>query len=478
MNKLRPLLIVLVISLVTMLTQSGAFVTNTGSKDNLFVWVSSASNSTANYTRVSHPLVNNNDASLLFVTPSYGVGGTSATPIYYNRGAGVYYNNSTGIWEIFNEDSSLMSNSLNAAFHVVAKSPGPSTFTHVSAAANISAAVTYINHPLTNNNSNARLFITHTLNGPGGTLYTNYTNKVLGVFYSNSENKWAIFFQDQSAMQPDLAFNVYVAFSGSTTFTHTSAGNEGHITTLNHIALNNNPWARIMVTQNYSLSNVYNNHHIGVWYDFSIGRWTIFNQDLTIMSTGAGFNINIVDDANDVVSQDLVNGSFEVESGVDNTSSIPQGWFSSNPAQGERLCNLYGISPDVAFGGDCALVMVGAPSTSATFAQTLRPPGGTNTIAMSALVRGVNQTGGGTIFARVFLTNGTRGILRLSSTDINAGTYAWRYLTATRTFPSTIQRVRISIVTQEPTGTLYVDNVRLSAYNSSIRQEAPLIPMP
>jgi hypothetical protein len=142
------------------------------------------------------------------------------------------------------------------------------------------------------------------------------------------------------------------------------------------------------------------------------------------------------------------------------------------------LCNLYGISPDVAFGGDCALVMVGAPSTSATFAQTLRPPGGTNTIAMSALVRGVNQTGGGTIFARVFLTNGTRGILRLSSTDINAGTYAWRYLTATRTFPSTIQRVRISIVTQEPTGTLYVDNVRLSAYNSSIRQEAPLIPMP
>ncbi|MCU0499698.1 MAG: hypothetical protein MUF87_20295 [Anaerolineae bacterium] len=477
MKKLRIFLFLTILATASMLVQGGGG-SSAIPKDNMFAWTSLSGNVTANYTTVDHLLTNANDQARLFVTPSYGVGGTSNPAIYYNRGHGVWYNNITSRWTIFNQDSIAMSSAINAAFHVEVRSPSANTFNHVSTASNISAAVTYIDHPLTNNTPSALVFITPTLTANGITY--NYTNKALGVFYSNSQNKWAIFFQDQSAMATDLAFNVYVLNAGGSTYIH-EATTASYITTLNHPMLNNNPFARMTVTQNYTPNGVYNDHQIGVWYNSGSGRWTVFNQDISPMTIGAAFNINILEDNTEVVRQDLLNGSFEVESGVDNSFSVPQGWFASNTSLGYRFCNLYGVFLNASYAGDCTLVMVGAPSNSATFAQTYRPPVGSNRTAveMSAMVRGIGQASGATIFARVFFTNGGRGILRLSSTDINAGTYAWKYIYAQRDFGQAIQRVRISIVTQDPTGTLYVDNVRLETYNPTLRgDEAPLIPMP
>jgi hypothetical protein len=78
----------------------------------------------------------------------------------------------------------------------------PAILRHVSSAANISAATTYIDHPLLNNNPSARLVVTH--------VYSTYHDKVIGVFYSGSADKWGIFNEDQSAMPQNLQFNVLV----------------------------------------------------------------------------------------------------------------------------------------------------------------------------------------------------------------------------------------------------------------------------
>ncbi|MCU0499699.1 MAG: hypothetical protein MUF87_20300 [Anaerolineae bacterium] len=472
MKKFRILLLILMLSTFSMLVQGGS--SSRLPKDNIFGWVVTSVNNT-NFTTLDHPLTNGNTKALLFVTPAYGLGGVSGTPSYYNRGHGVWYNNATSRWTIFNQDQSLIGNALNAAFHVEVRSPSSNTFTHVSTGSNIAGSLTYIDHPLTNNGPNRLVFITPTLTANGITY--NYTNQPLGVFYSNSQNKWAVFNQDNSTMAANLAFNVYVLLeTNSTAYIHTNTVSS-YITTLNHPLLNNNPFARMIVTQRF---NVYNNHHIGVWYNNVSGRWTIFNQDNDTMFVGASFNVNILEDNSEPVRQNLVNGSFEVESGVDNNVAIPQGWFASNTAQGYRQCNVYGTLLNVSYGGDCALVMKGAPGLSATFAQTYRPQVGSNhtAVRMSAMIEGLQQSGGGTIFARVFFTNGGRGILRLSSTEINDGTYGWKFIYAERDFGQAIQRVRISIVTQDPTGRLYVDNVRLETYNPTLRNTDELIPMP
>jgi len=42
------------------------------------------------------------------------------------------------------------------------------------------------------------------------------------------------------------------------------------------------------------LSGVYNNHPIGVWYDGT--EWTIFNEDIDTIATGASFNVLVAGD--------------------------------------------------------------------------------------------------------------------------------------------------------------------------------------
>ena len=73
-----------------------------------------------------------------------------------------------------------------------------------------------------------------------------------------------------------------------TVFTHQckSSNTKGHITYLNNPALNNNPNAIIIVTQEYG---TYNANEVGVWY--TKGKWTIFNQNRKPMPKTAKFNV-------------------------------------------------------------------------------------------------------------------------------------------------------------------------------------------
>ncbi|MCW9036526.1 T9SS type A sorting domain-containing protein [Altibacter sp.] len=168
----------------------------------------------------------------------------------------------------------------------------PHMFVHTANAGNIASAVTYIDHPGLNNNPTAKILVTHNWNPSNGTGV--YNDKKTGAFYSTTQNKWCVFNEDNSAMQPDVSFNIYIA-QGTEAFTHISnAGNQGTSTAytiLNDPALNGNPNATALLTTYWNANGVYNDHNYGFWYDDTPGtdHWIIYAEDLTAIPTDAAF---------------------------------------------------------------------------------------------------------------------------------------------------------------------------------------------
>lgn len=172
------------------------------------------------------------------------------------------------------------------------------TFIHKATPANISCGsdhCTIINHPLTNNNPSAILFVTQSWKETDG--YVPNPTEV-GVFYKNG--KWGIVNEDQSAMPEDRAFNVQVMSEGSRVFKHeTSLANlypgSEHITAINHPSVNEGALRFLLVTRNHgtTLTNLFP-HEVGVWYDDEAEWWTIFSEDKVDMPVGLVYNVQSV----------------------------------------------------------------------------------------------------------------------------------------------------------------------------------------
>jgi hypothetical protein len=74
----------------------------------------------------------------------------------------------------------------------------------------------------------------------------------------------------------------------------TSATISGSHLYINNAQTNGQRQAILLVTQNWNPNGqggTYNNHPVGVWYDASVGEWTIFNEDGAAMPPGASFNV-------------------------------------------------------------------------------------------------------------------------------------------------------------------------------------------
>ena len=170
----------------------------------VFVHKATTGNTSGHITTIDYPLTNNKPNAILLVTPNWNPGGVGGT--YNNHPIGVYY--AGGKWRIFNQD--LVNMPSDAAFNVIVPRPGPgeAVFVHQASAANTIAHVTFINHPLTNNNPTALVLVTPNWN-PGGVGGT-YNKHPIGVYYDTIDNKWAIFNQDSEFIQIGAAFNVFV----------------------------------------------------------------------------------------------------------------------------------------------------------------------------------------------------------------------------------------------------------------------------
>jgi len=254
-----------------------------------FVHQATAANISGNYTVIDHPLINGNPNAIVFVTQNWNPGNVGGT--YNNHNIGIWYSSSQQKWAIFNQDLAAMP--VDAAFNVLVQVPQSDVFVHKATSANSSGHVTRIDHPLSNNDPNAIVFVTPNWN-PGGVGGT-YNNHNIGVYYAGSPiNKWSIFNQDIATMPNDAAFNVLIPHPDASVFVHkaTAANTSGHITTIDYPLTNNKPNAILLVTPNWNPGNVggtYNNHPIGVYY--AGGKWRIFNQDLVNMPSDAAFNV-------------------------------------------------------------------------------------------------------------------------------------------------------------------------------------------
>jgi hypothetical protein len=258
-----------------------------------FVHTATAGNITANWTAIDHPLTNNNPNAIVLVTQNWNPGGSVGT--YNDHPIGVWYYSTIGKWAIFNQDNTS-SMPTGADFNVLIPPTGADVFVHTATAANIAGHYTYIDHPLTNENPNAMVLVTQNWN-PGGSVGT-YNDHPIGVWYSSSAKKWAVFNQDFAAMPTGADFNVLIATTDSAAFVHTAtaANIAGNSTYIDHSLTNDNPNAIVFVTPNWNPGGVggtYNDHPIGVWYSHGAKKWAIFNQDLASMPAGAAFNVLI-----------------------------------------------------------------------------------------------------------------------------------------------------------------------------------------
>ncbi len=267
---------------------------------NSHVHIATVENISHNYTLIDHHDINGNPEIILIATHNWSDPGHAN--IYNNHHIGVWYNASRGKWAVFNQDQTAMP--VGAAFNLSILSRTNWSFIHPVTRSNTVSHSTYIDNPLTNGKPNVAVFVTPLFMirfspplSPGI-----YNNHALGVWYDTIASKWAIFNQDRAEMPFGGLFNVEIVSPENypSFYEHVIY----HVATSSNTRLNysyfsilngdNTPEMGLIVTQNYNprgRGGAYNNHAVGLFYKADIGRWAVYNEDLTPMPIGAGFNV-------------------------------------------------------------------------------------------------------------------------------------------------------------------------------------------
>lgn len=165
-------------------------------------------------------------------------------------------------------------------------------FVHVATAANSPSGEHYtiLDHPLLNGRPDAKLLITQNWKPPGGSGVFN--DHPVAVYYRVGFARWTIENQDVGTMPLGAAFNVWVpADRPGGPFVHTTTGPNTTLnyTHLDHPFLNGFPGTGRPLAVTVIAPHTLFPHDVGVWYDESVDRWTIFNQDQQAMPAGVSF---------------------------------------------------------------------------------------------------------------------------------------------------------------------------------------------
>jgi hypothetical protein len=434
---------------------------------NSFLHSSVPANNVSNWTLFQSPLTNNNPNAVVFYTHNWNPDGdpSGTTEVTYPQG--VWYDGAK--WSLFNQDQTIPFVA-NTYFNIVAQGLGGNVFIHTSEVSNISIDATIIDHPLTNNNPNVILFVA--ANWTASSVYHNHS---LGVYYSPTLQKWMIFNEDGINMQPFVAFNVIVKETDATTFVHTKVAGDGvyseGYTALSNPYLDNNPYAQIIVTQQYG---VYNDSEVGVWYDQPTGKWFIYNEDLTVIPEGTKFNVHITSYAWDNTNL-LVNSGFEVPG---EAPSQPINWETKDKTK--RKCDNIALGKEVSFAGECAMSIKGKPG----FNSQLKQAGAVSTTDTNATFHGhftgKNVSGGLKATAKLALSNGTTQKIALDSAMLNSGTYELE-IHQNATLPTNAVAYNVKVKLVAPVGKVLVDEMGLyvspvlrSAETAGIAEPLPL----
>jgi len=253
-------------------------------------------NTAGGSTYIDHPFTNNNPNAIVSITQNWNPGGIGGVP--NDHVLGLWYYHGFEKWGLYNQDGAPMPE--GASFNVSVPSLESAEFVHLADTVNTTAWATYVDHPLSNDNPHALLFVNQNWN-PGGGAGGIFNDHSLGVWYSHGLSRWTVVNQDSADIPVGASFNVSIPAADASTFVHGATAETITLnwTTINHPITDGNPNAVVHVTQNHNPSGVggvSNDHTIGVWYDGA--RWAIFNQDHAAMPVGAFFNVSIpADDA-------------------------------------------------------------------------------------------------------------------------------------------------------------------------------------
>ena len=170
---------------------------------------------------------------------------------------------------------------------------GPS-YVHLNSSSNCVSDYTLLNSLAIGNNTSDIIIFSH-LWGVNNT-HNEYMLKSCGLWYTGSD--WSIFNETQQSMDTNYAFNVLNANTRGVGFTHTvtidnTTQNYSHI---DNPVLNGHPERLFFITKTWS-NGVYDTAHVGIWYDASASKWTVYNEAAypSILQLNSTYNIFVPD---------------------------------------------------------------------------------------------------------------------------------------------------------------------------------------
>lgn len=270
--------------LFTLVLIIGGFSLSQAQVSTAFKHTTTSSNNSGNVSYFDNAACNATPGAIIISDHNFGPSGGN----YHDTTTGIWYSNNQSKWSVYNESNSYaMPEDLD--FNVLVAGSDATAFIHVATAASITAAGTHrtqIDHSMLNDNPNAVFFVSH--NWVPNSVYN--TN-VDGIWYNTNSSRWEIYNEDFSTMEEDAAFNIVIPNSSINTFKHTSATANitSNYTVIDNAAINGDPNAIIFFEHDWTSTQVYHTHRMGVWYNGS--NWAIYNEDLTNMQEDVAFNI-------------------------------------------------------------------------------------------------------------------------------------------------------------------------------------------
>jgi len=209
-------------------------------------------------------------------------------------------------------------------------------FVHTSTGETISVTGTFIDHPDLNNNPNANFIVSHCWDC-SGTGVDN--NKVSGIYYSNTDNKWMIFNEDGSDMEAGRSFFVYIPLDGYS-FRTTNSGNSTYLY-LDNALLNGQPEKSAVLTNLY-LSQ-WDNRNYGFWYDTDVNQWVVYNEGLANIEANASYIVAMEGDP----GIEKYRHSATSENSYSDCTELNHPILNGNPNAKMVFAHNWGVSGDV-----------------------------------------------------------------------------------------------------------------------------------
>ena len=153
---------------------------------------------------------------------------------------------------------------------------GPN-YVHANSGTNCFSDYTLLNTSSIGNTSTDKIIFTHVW-GIGANNHDEYMRHSNGLWYTGTQ--WSIFDETQASIDTNWAYFVLNCKTNGTSFTHTvTSGNVVlNWSLIDNAALNGNPNAVFFITKTWD-NGVYDTAHVGVWYDVSASKWTIYNEN-------------------------------------------------------------------------------------------------------------------------------------------------------------------------------------------------------